>query len=316
MIRNTAARIKNWFRRIINFVRRLFQRTPHMKMRNFNLGYHLVAFLDVLGQRDRFRDLRLPKTPQEAAAVGEVLRQTAGFVLDLRDAFDEQFKSFEAAVTNVTRHTKEPLRPKFVGFSDSFVTSVPLRNEGGDLVGIVTVFSALSAAAVVMLMSLANKHPLRGGIDVGLAAEIGPQEIYGAALGSAYLLESEEAGYPRIVIGDELWRYFNAAIANFRTQTTPVARSITAITERLMGLIATDTDGKRILDYMGQTMSEHTGPGSRQGELMVKPAYEFVLAEQKRIVAGGNPKLIARYAAFRAYVESRLALWALQVKTD
>ena len=26
-------------------------------------------------------------------------------------------------------HTKEPLRPDFVGFSDSFVTSVPLRNE-------------------------------------------------------------------------------------------------------------------------------------------------------------------------------------------
>ena len=101
-----------------------------------------------------------------------------------------------------------------------------------------------------MLMSLANTHPLRGGIDVGLAAEIGPQEIYGAALGSAYLPESGEAGYPRIVIGDELWRYFNAAIANFRTQTTPVARSITPITERLMGLIAADTDGKRILDHM------------------------------------------------------------------
>src|SRR5258708_18469532 len=129
MIRNTAARIKNWFRRIINFVRRLFQRTPHMKMRNFNLGYDLVAFLDVLGQRDRFRDLRLPKTPQEAAAVGEVLRQTAGFVLGLRGAFGEQFKSFEAAVAKVTRRTKEPLRPQFVGFSDSFVPSLLLRKE-------------------------------------------------------------------------------------------------------------------------------------------------------------------------------------------
>jgi hypothetical protein len=116
--------------------------------------------------------------------------------------------------------------------------------------------------------------------------------------------------------GDELWRYFNAALANFRAQTTPVARSITAIMERLMGLIATDTDGKRILDYMGQTMSEHAGPGSRQGELMVKPAYEFVLAEQKRIVAEGSPKLIARYTAFRSYVESRLPQWGVEVKTD
>jgi hypothetical protein len=61
---------------------------------------------------------------------------------------------------------------------------------------------------------------------VGLATEIGPHEIYGAALGSAYLLESEEAGYPRIVIGGELWRYFNAALATFRRQTTPAAQSI------------------------------------------------------------------------------------------
>lgn len=280
------------------------------------MGYHLVAFLDVLGQRDRFRGLHLPKNPEEAAAVGEVLRQTAGFVLDLRDAFDQQFESFEAASTNIIRHTKEPLRPKFVGFSDSFVTSVPLRNDGGDLVGIVTVFSALSAAAVVMLISLANKHPLRGGIDVGLATEIGPHEIYGAALGNAYLLECQEAGYPRIVIGEELWGYFDAALANFRTQTTPVAQSIAAIMERMIGLIATDTDGKRILDYLGQTMSQHAGPGGHHSDYLLKPAYEFVLAEQKRVVAAGNPKLTARYEAFRSYVESRLPLWGIEVKTD
>ncbi len=288
-----------------------------MTKRNFALGYHLVAFLDVLGQRDRFKELRLPKNPEEAAAVGEVLRQTAGFVLDLRQAFDEQFENFEAGATSLMqRHTKQPVRPKFVGFSDSFVTSVSLRNEGGDLVGMVSVFSALSAAAVVMLISLASNHPLRGGIDVGLAAEIGPQEIYGAALGSAYLLESREAGYPRIVIGEGLWRCFNAALRNFQEQTTPVAHAIAAITERMMGLISTDNDGKRILDYLGQTMVFHAGPGGGQKDLLVKRAYDFVLAEQKRIVEGRNPKLIERYEAFRRYVESRLPLWGLEATED
>jgi hypothetical protein len=268
----------------------------------------------VLGQRERFRGLRQPQNQQEAVTVCEVLRQTAGFVLDLRRAFNQQFKSFEAACTNVKRHTKLPVRPKFVGFSDSFVASVPLRNDGGDLLPIVTVFSALSSAAVVMLMSLASKHPLRGGIDVGLATEIGPQEIYGAALENAYLLESKEAGYPRIVIGDELWRYFNAALANFQTQTTPIARSITAITKRMLGLMTTDVDGKRVLDYLGQTMVEHAAPEGQHKEYLVKPAYEFVLAEQKRINEGKNAKLIERYEAFRRYVESRLALWGMQVK--
>jgi hypothetical protein len=105
----------------------------------------------------QFRGLRLPKNQEEAAAVGEVLRQTAGFVLDLRQAFDEQFESFEAGVTTMMRrHTEQRVRPKFVGFSDSFVASVPLRNDAGDLLPIVTGVSALSAAAVVMMMSLAD----------------------------------------------------------------------------------------------------------------------------------------------------------------
>ena len=150
---------------------------PPMEKRNLKLGNHLVAFLDVLGQSERFEQLRVPKTPGEHAEVGEVIRQTAGFVLDLRNAFDNQFRAFEAGSANMQRHTKEPLRPDFIGISDSLITSVPLRNDGGDLVGIVTVYSALSAAAVVMLMSLATKHALRGGIDVGLAVEMGRQEV-------------------------------------------------------------------------------------------------------------------------------------------
>lgn len=288
-----------------------------VKKRNFDLGYHLVALLDVQGQRERFRQLRLPKNPEDSAAVGEVLRQTAGFVLDLREAFDEQFESFAAGATNMMkRHTEQPVRPKFVGFSDSFVASVPLRNDGGDLLPIVRVFSALSAAAVVMLMSLASKHPLRGGIDVGLATDIGSQEIYGTALERAYLLESRDAGYPRIVVGDELWRYFSAALANFQGQTTPIARAVAAITERMMGLIATDADGKRILDYMGQTMMQHAGPGGGQKDILVRRAYDFVLVEQKRIVEEKNSKLIARYAALRGYVESRLPLWGIEAKKD
>lgn len=60
-------------------------------------------------------------------------------------------------------HSKEPVRPNFVGFSDSFVASVPLRSDNAGLVRVVTVFSALSAAAIVMLTSLASRHPLRGG---------------------------------------------------------------------------------------------------------------------------------------------------------
>jgi hypothetical protein len=97
-----------------------------METTNYKLGHHLVAFLDVLGQRDKFRGLCLPTNAEEEDRVKEVLRQTAGFVVDLRKVFQTQFEAFESGSAKMRAHTKEPLRPTFVGFSDSFVTCVPL----------------------------------------------------------------------------------------------------------------------------------------------------------------------------------------------
>jgi hypothetical protein len=164
-----------------------------------------------------------------------------------------------------------------------------------------------------MLTALASKHPLRGGIDVGLATEIGPGEIYGTALERAYLLECRVAKYPRLVIGDELWKYLNAALTHFESQTTPAAKAITAIVKKTMQ-IATDADGHRVLDYLGPVMVENGGPD--HGQLMIQPAYNFVLAEQKLMLSKGDPELIGRNFLLRRYFESRLGPWGVQVKTD
>ena len=118
---------------MVSFCQAVRQRAQNGKTDN-KLGHHLVAFLDVLGQRDRLRGLKKPANAQEEDEVKEVLRQTAGFVVELRTVFQNQFEAFEAGTPSMQRHTKEPLRPSFTGFSDSFVTSVPLREEGHELV--------------------------------------------------------------------------------------------------------------------------------------------------------------------------------------
>src|SRR5215472_17375590 len=218
-----------WLGAVRTLLRKLYRKGPRMEKRMYKLGYHLVAFLDVLGQRDKFRRLKKPTNAQEEDEAKEVLTQTVGFVAELRTLFQNQFEVFEAGALNVRRHMKEPLRPSFAGFSDSFVISVPLREEGYELVPVVTVFSALSAACVVMLTALASKHPLRGGIDVGLATEIGPGEIYGTALERAYLLECRVAKYPRLVMGGELLRYLNVTLDHFESHRTSVSKAITAI---------------------------------------------------------------------------------------
>jgi len=284
-----------------------------MEQKHYILGHHLVAFLDVLGQREQFRQLRLPKTPDEETHAKEVIKNTAGYVLGLRQLFRTQFEVFEQGA-QMNAYTNEPVQPSFVGFSDSFVTSVPLRDDGTGLVRVVTVFSALSSAAVVMIHSFAAKHALRGGIDVGLATEIGPGEIYGTALERAYILESEVAKYPRIVIGDELWKYLNTVLTEFQKSTNPMAKSVTAIVRAIQKMVTADSDGKLILDYLGEFVFQNATPA--HVEQAVRPAYEFVLSEQKRLNAEGNLKLIDRYGSLRSYFESRLPLWGLTVTKD
>lgn len=276
------------------------------------LGNYLVAFLDVLEQRDMLKQIRLPKTPHEKSEVLEILKQTAGTVLGLRSTFAQQFATFESGLKTLKKFTSDPIRPKFIGFSDSFVTSVPLHHDGKDIVPITTVYSALSASATVMICALATKHPLRGGIDVGPGIEIAPGETYGLATERAYVLESEEAKYPRILIGDGLWEYLNAARAEFQNSATAEGKAITEILDKIFEWIAVDTDNKRILDYLGPVMSnlQHS---LGEFEDAIKLLYQFVLSERERVERLGCTKLIPRYDALRDYVESRLPLWGIEI---
>lgn len=251
------------------------------------LGSYLVAFLDVLGQREKFRQLRLPKSHEEYKTVEGVLRDTVGFVLSLRRVFRKNFESFQAGLNSLPAEAKAKSTPDFVGFSDSFIAFVALRNEDEHLTPNVRIYSTLSAACVVMLTSLASEHSLRGGIDIGLAVEMCPGEIYGTALERAYLLECRDADYPRITIGDELWNYLSVCRLEFEKLTTPTARFLAKLIQKDMEFISVDTDGRRILDYLG--------PGivsiSTDQKATVKSAYEFVLEQHQHWLSKGNTHL-------------------------
>ncbi len=273
------------------------------------LGSYLVAFLDVLGQREKFRQLWLPKTPEEYATVEGVLRDTVGFVLALRRVFRKNFESFKAGLKLKPGEENAIHTPDFVGFSDSFIAFVALRNEDEQRTPNIRIYSTLSASCVVMLTSLASEHALRGGIDVGMATEMCPGEIYGTALERAYLLESRQADYPRVLIGDELWRYLSLGLAETEKLTTPTAQFLGKLIQREMEFTTLDADGRRILDYLGPGIVNISTPG--QANTMVKPAYQFVLDQHEHWLSNGNTKLSERYASLRRYFESRLPLWGL-----
>ena len=280
-----------------------------MEEKTYRLGHHLVAFLDVLGQREAFRRLRLPKTPEEHISVQEVMRSTVGFVSNLRTLFLKELDAFEAGMSNPIVTGGKTLRPDFFAFSDSFITSVALKDDDEFLKPPVLIFATLSSASLLMASSLASKHALRGGIDVGLGTEMGTGEIYGTALERAYLLESRQAEYPRIMIGDEFWRYLSSCIEAFENVNNQRAKAMIGIIQKAMELTTEDTDGKRILDYLGPGIVNLAAPDHANN--MVKPAYQFVIDQHAYWLSRGDAKLAGRYAILRQYFESRLPLWGL-----
>jgi hypothetical protein len=72
-----------------------------------------------------------------------------------------------------------------------------------------------------------------------------------------------------------------------------------------------DVDGVRILDYAGEVIVNQGKSISAIVEGLVRPAYEFIVAQEQRFIATGDAKLIPRYRSARPYFESRLPLWGL-----
>jgi hypothetical protein len=122
-------------------------------------------------------------------------------------------------------------------------------------------------------------------------------------------LESQQAKYPRVVIGEEFWRYLGAALAEFSKRPSAVSDGLCPIIQRIMDLTKMDTDGERFLDYLGEVMANIAKP--EDAKHIVQPAYDFVVAEQQRFLSTGDLKLSERYRLLRVYFESRLSLWGL-----
>lgn len=169
-------------------------------------------------------------------------------------------------------------------------------------------WQTLFAAAGMATLSLACKHPIRGGIDVGIGVQISEQEVYGAALERAYTLESRYAQYPRILIGEELVNYLHSIS---RASQSLAGARIGAIRARsALRMIFRDSDGRCALDFLGNEFRDITSRSLP--ESTVQQAYDFVCTEAMRWRTAGKQDLAERYGKLCTYFRSRAELWKLR----
>ena len=265
----------------------------------------------MLGQNDKLRNLRYPATSEEYSDTLNVLKQTGGYILSLRKAFDDLFKQIykpTGLLRKIPRIEKKMKQNpiEYRGFSDSVIIQVPLRDSYENAVSANGVYSALVATCGMATISLAQGHPLRGGVDIGLGFKLTPTEIYGPVLARAYYLESREAQYPRVLVGSEICNYLSRISSLICvTELAGIAKSSA---QDCQSIIIEDTEGKKMLDFLGPQIHSIWG-GIQTHVETVQQAYQAVIRMHQHFHDQGNDKLECRYKLLREYFESRTHLW-------
>lgn len=278
--------------------------------RQIPFGHYAVAFVDVLNQKDKLREISaLPKNEEQRVRFIHLLQDTFGVINEYRGMFSKFFDAPPARATSEgTRRAAgrggdfERLmrcEVKRQLFSDSMIYYVSLM-ETPERLNITSVHTLLSACAATFLTGLARRMICRIGIDVGIASEYFSGEIYGPALYRAYHLESERAQFPRIVVGDEFCNYVVSEM-NWPGQSIDEQHK-RMWAQDCADWIMTDVDGAQILDYAGE-VTKKLFPGLRAA---VGPAMQFASEERKRFGEQGDTKLAERYARLCDYLTGRV----------
>jgi hypothetical protein len=280
--------------------------------KTFHYGFHCVAFLDILGQRRKLR--QLPLLPKRDEETTKLLAETAGYVLRLRQLLSDCFEQFRKPTLFLsklpqdaqTRILNARHAVKYRGFSDSIIMTISFKDDQEQCAPMIGVFGCIAACCMLHLLALSFKRPIRGGIDVGLGLELTDDEVYGPVLESAHFLESQVADYPRVLVGEGLSKYLNE-VEN-HSATTPLGLLAQQLALRCNQFLTVDTDGFRMLDFLGEEMAKVTPPDQRKK--LFRPANDYI-NEQKQIAdSEGNHKHLSRYVRLGSYFDKQSKLWS------
>lgn len=290
---------------------------------SFVLTDYFIGFFDVLGQSTKLRDLQqVPTTDAERERAIAILKQTVGVVLGVRSIFDDFFK-FAGQPTSFARSLPPAAQRQVItataskvlhwGISDSMIVAVPLMETANPAQAVNGVRQSLLAAAGMWLLSLAAGHPLRGGVDVGVALQIRDNEVYGAALDRAYRLESAVAGGPRIVVGETCIDYLR--FIRQRGATDALGEMAQRTAQECLSMFRQDEDGQAIIDGLGPVVREIfqiVGAPSGNGGLgsTVASAHAVVRKQLSDARAIGDAKLTARYESLGRYFDRNISAWS------
>jgi hypothetical protein len=283
-----------------------------MGKNDIKISYCLVAFVDLLGQKnelEKLNKLPLPGNEAEKEELIEKVKATYGVVIKFRETFEKRFTSElqrnkPSSLPAEYQKMLEDSAIKFQTFSDGLVVYTSL-DEQSERLPIIDVYRILGACTSAFLLFLSLGKPIRGGIEIGIGMVTEKYGIYAPVVADAYQLENEVAEYPRIVVGEKLKEYLK--LEKKHSQNSIIGQFRKSMAETCENIIITDKNGISYLDFLGKSFKDDIA-GDSLGDVPSQ-AYKFVLKEISVFEKENNRKLLDRYRTLKEYMDSRMNLW-------
>jgi hypothetical protein len=274
-------------------------------------GNHIVAFIDLLGQRKQYGGQGLmPRFTSEAEkeAFTKDVRQSLGKVLSLHSAGMSYIAGAKAERARILTDKPADLAQEFEKlnnnnlkhqrWADGFLYFANLDDDEV-AVKMNAVYLVITLCGSLCQVALANASPLRAGIDIAWATEVYPNEIYGCAPVRAYELESQVAVYPRIVVGPNVvdcLRFY--ASREIKTKEDKICQGLAQVTS---SFLSKDDDQVVIVDYLGKPFRKYFSNDTVEEQ--IQRSHAFARSELAKFKKAGDAKLTERYTRLVNYFD-------------
>lgn len=294
-----------------------------MKDGDINYNYCLVAFVDVLGQKEAFKEngkyLDLIYNPTNDA---EILtrklvgahKKTIVAIDHLRRFFNSYFSAFleerpllvkiPEKVVGEFLEMRKVSHIDIKGFSDSILISCPFNSTKYFSNVMNGVHAALMACGAMFIFALSTKMPIRIGVDVGFVSKLENGEVYGPALFRAYELESIHAGYPRILLGRTLIDFLanlSLEYPQIKDQTNYDLKWCKGLADECLKVILKESDEIYVLNYLDESFLNSFRQDVVNLDQMIIDSEKFI--EDQCVAFKNDEKLSQRYQLMRKFFD-------------
>lgn len=287
----------------------------------FDIQEYVICFLDLMGQKNELKKWEFLPKEQPCGTFDEGLENTVGRIIKVRKQFLEDTKrdflgnclDDQIPHEDLELHNRlKELTPKVQQFSDTLVMYSPISLDANqDLKSLYPLWYFIYSCTQQLPFFLSEATPIRGSIHIGTGTELDNNDFYGPALEKAYILESQIAQYPRVVISNrviELIEHLNNDSPSSRKIINLSNQSLYKIINKM--LYKDDYDKHNIytkepiftLDYLSPDALKYTHRDDISNQ-----AYLFICKERDRFK--NDNKLGPRYQKLVEYFESRRSNW-------